>query len=56
LRARPGASGSLVILSSSGETGWNPTPAFACCNADMQIARPTTTHLIERNIDMVISP
>jgi hypothetical protein len=52
----PGASGSLVILSSSGETGWNPIPAFASCTANMQTASPTTTHLPDPNIVIVISP
>src|SRR5713226_2688283 len=50
----PGASGSLVILSSSGETGWNPTPALAGRVANIPTASPATAHLPNRNI--VISP
>jgi hypothetical protein len=51
----PGAIGSLVIFSSSGEAGWNPTPACAFCAPKIQIATVTiTAHLPNRNI--VISP
>src|SRR6202140_4871348 len=50
----PGACGSLVSFSSSGETGWNPTPAFASGAANTHTASPNTTHLPKRNI--VISP
>src|SRR5258708_10198925 len=50
----PGASGSLVILSSSGETGWKPIPALAGRVANIPTASPATAHLPNRNI--VISP
>src|SRR5207302_9235229 len=50
----PGACGSLVSLSSSGETGRNPTPAFASCAANIHTASPNTSHLPKRNI--VLSP
>src|SRR5271163_368590 len=53
IAAAPGANGSLVILSSSKETGWNPT-AFACGIASTQITNPATTHLPQRTI--VTSP
>src|SRR5882762_5517065 len=50
----PGACGSLVSLSSSGETGRNPTPAFASRAANIHTTSPNTTHLLKRTI--VISP
>jgi hypothetical protein len=50
----PGAKGSLVSLSSSGEIGWNPVPAFASGAANIHIASPNTTNLLKRNI--AISP
>src|SRR6266404_2232506 len=37
MAAAPGACGSLAILSSSGETGWNPGPAHASGVAIVQI-------------------
>src|SRR5437870_3964566 len=37
----PGASGSLLILSSSGETGWNPGPAHAAGTKHIHIANNT---------------
>src|SRR5260370_33164687 len=49
-----GACGSLVSLSSSGETGRNPTLAFASCTANIHTASPNTNHLLKRNI--AISP
>src|SRR5882762_2225300 len=54
MAAAPGACGSLVSLSSSGETGRNPTLAFASCATNIHTASPNTTHLLKRNI--VISP
>src|ERR1039457_4720226 len=52
----PGASGSLVILSSSGEAGWNPTPAVAKEDPNPQNASATNTHFTKRNALIVISP
>src|SRR5258708_25541041 len=46
----PGACGSLVILSSSGTTGWKPTPAIASGAAHIERAiASATVHLTARN-------
>jgi hypothetical protein len=49
----PGARASLVILISSGKTGWNPIPALAVRGANIQNASPIATHL--HNLNIVVS-